>query len=414
MQLDARAIETTTLRHRPAPAGRMDFRIFIDEAVFDQIIARGNAELDREVGGVLVGEVRRDDAGPYIHIDASIDALHADEKAAELTFTHKTWDHINRELDDKHKNKTVVGWWHTHPGFGVFLSDRDQFIHQSFFNLPFQIAFVYDPRSKDHGTFTWQRGELRRARLYWVDGHPHSWDGDRSVSAPISDVAERSPNAAAPAEAPPRGADWLGIAAFAAILSVCGAVLWFWVLRRAPLEGPPTADRAAISSAADAIGELENELLRVWRATMDKEALDRQLGEAAALLASAETALNEDAEDALPRERLAAARDALDRTRKQYASASVFLRELERAASRKSRGERQLEQEMALYRTALGNLYLENAREAVAAGDSARARRLLAVATKIDPGNAARYREAGAAATGAGAIAKPSPRSEVR
>ncbi|TMQ25117.1 MAG: hypothetical protein E6J90_06620, partial [Deltaproteobacteria bacterium] len=119
-------------------------------------------------GGVLVGEVLRDDAGPYLRIDATIDALHADEKGAELTFTHATWEHIHKEMDGKHQDKRVVGWYHTHPGFGVFLSDRDQFIHKSFFNLPFQVAFVYDPKSREHGMFTWHDNEVWRARRYWI------------------------------------------------------------------------------------------------------------------------------------------------------------------------------------------------------------------------------------------------------
>ena len=145
--LDVRAIDDADLKKEKAPAVKSEFRVFLSEEAFDRAVERGTADTTREIGGVLVGNVCKDDAGPYLKIDTTIDALHADEKGAELTFTHDTWDHINKEMDSKHKDAKVVGWYHTHPGFSVFLSDRDQFIQNSFFNLPFQVAFVYDPKS---------------------------------------------------------------------------------------------------------------------------------------------------------------------------------------------------------------------------------------------------------------------------
>src|SRR5205823_14675631 len=120
----------------------------------------------------------------YLRIDATIDALHAEEKGAELTFTHATWEHIHKEMDSRHHDKRVVGWYHTHPGFGVFLSDRDQFIHRSFFNLAFQVAFVYDPKSHEHGLFVWHDNEVWRARRYWIGAREQVWDGLRAPADP--------------------------------------------------------------------------------------------------------------------------------------------------------------------------------------------------------------------------------------
>ena len=127
--LDTRAIDDKDVKQGKAPAVKTDFRVFVTEDAFDRAVERGAADTSREVGGVLVGELLRDDAGPFLRIDSTIDALHADEKGAEVTFTHATWKHIHEEMDAKHQGKKVVGWYHTHPGFGIFLSDRDQFIH---------------------------------------------------------------------------------------------------------------------------------------------------------------------------------------------------------------------------------------------------------------------------------------------
>src|SRR4051812_25228774 len=202
--LDIRAIDEADLKKEKAPAVKTEYRVFLSEEAFDRAVERGGADTTREIGGVLVGEVKKDDAGPYLMIETTVDALHADEKGAELTFTHDTWDHINKEMDTKHKGKKVVGWYHTHPGFSVFLSDRDQFIQKSFFNLPFQVAFVYDPKSKEHGMFTWRDNEIQRARRYWVGSKEQVWDANRSKGEPTKKDVERSsddkPAASAPSE----------------------------------------------------------------------------------------------------------------------------------------------------------------------------------------------------------------------
>lgn len=100
---------------------------------------------------MLIGDVFEDERGMYVRIDAMIEAKNANASQASLTFTHETWDYINRIKDERHSTSRIVGWFHTHPGFGVFLSQHDLFIHRSFFNLEWQVALVLDPvRNKDN------------------------------------------------------------------------------------------------------------------------------------------------------------------------------------------------------------------------------------------------------------------------
>ena len=62
-------------------------------------------------------------------------------------------------MDSRFAHLTIVGWYHTHPDFGVFLSDRDRFIHEHFFAHPGQIAHVIDPIRKTEGVFVWREGK---------------------------------------------------------------------------------------------------------------------------------------------------------------------------------------------------------------------------------------------------------------
>src|SRR6185437_9021328 len=69
---------------------------------------------------------------------------------------------IYKVKDESYPEKRIVGWYHSHPGFGVFLSDHDTFIHRNFFSSRDQVAWVYDPHSDEEGCFGWIDGALHR------------------------------------------------------------------------------------------------------------------------------------------------------------------------------------------------------------------------------------------------------------
>ena len=305
--LDTRAIDDKELKEAPSPKTRQEFRVFLAEAAFDRAVARGTGDTTREIGGVLVGEVLRDAAGPYLRVDTTIDALHADEKGAELTFTHATWDHIHKEMDGKHKDKRVVGWYHTHPGFGVFLSDRDQFIHKSFFNLPFQIALVYDPKSREHGVFTWHDNEVRRARRYFIGEREQTWDGSRAHENPERAAAAASSThlkavndddhdrddkpARDKADEPLLPASLTTLVVTAAVLMLVAGFVGHWV-------GASSGNAALAQAEAElakahhegeqiALSSINSDLVGVLRETLGDQAMHKPIGEAIAAIDAA-------------------------------------------------------------------------------------------------------------------------------
>jgi proteasome lid subunit RPN8/RPN11 len=113
--------------------------------------------VDREVGGVLIGSTRR---GSPPEVEGSIRALGASETATQLTFTQDSWEHIHRVLEEQHPSRKIVGWYHTHPGYGLFLSAQDLFIHRNFFGDLGQVALVIDPVAQEEAVFAWFAGEI--------------------------------------------------------------------------------------------------------------------------------------------------------------------------------------------------------------------------------------------------------------
>lgn len=133
--------------------------VVIRQSVLDAIKAHGKAHQSVEVCGVFVGDVRQMDGQDVTFATDIIVGEGATHQAGAVTFTADTWTHIQQTMDEKFAEKKIVGWYHTHPNFGIFLSEMDLFIHEQFFNLEWQIAYVYDPIRDEDGLFTWQGGK---------------------------------------------------------------------------------------------------------------------------------------------------------------------------------------------------------------------------------------------------------------
>jgi proteasome lid subunit RPN8/RPN11 len=137
---------------------RRGFQVVIEADALKRIHKQGRSNLKAEVGGVLVGNGYQDDFGPYLLIDAIVEGRSMRNHAAQVTFTAETWADIQLTMDRHYPDSRIVGWYHTHPGFGIFLSEMDLFIQDNFFNLPWQTALVYDPKSGEEGVFIWHDG----------------------------------------------------------------------------------------------------------------------------------------------------------------------------------------------------------------------------------------------------------------
>ena len=134
------------------------FQVVMRQSVLNDIHAHAFSSPEAEICGVLVGDVARDDSGPFVHVEASIRGEFAASQTAGVTFTAQTWAYMQDILETRFTGKRIVGWYHSHPGFGVFLSEMDLFIHRHFFNLPWQVAHVVDPVRGDEGLFVWRGG----------------------------------------------------------------------------------------------------------------------------------------------------------------------------------------------------------------------------------------------------------------
>ena len=66
---------------------------------------------------------------------------------------------------DENKCNTVIGWYHSHPGFGCYMSDVDVKTHKEIFGGRTGFSAVLDPSDETLMVFVNEKGEIRQARM---------------------------------------------------------------------------------------------------------------------------------------------------------------------------------------------------------------------------------------------------------
>ncbi len=133
-----------------------ELRIFVDLDVMREMESHASSDTRVELGGVLLGGQFEDEEGiPFVVVSDSLRAEHYEATKGSFKFTHETWEQISRQREEFPSNLQMVGWYHTHPDWGVFLSGMDLFICDHFFNRPLDLALVIDPCRLDRGWFQW-------------------------------------------------------------------------------------------------------------------------------------------------------------------------------------------------------------------------------------------------------------------
>lgn len=163
-----------------------DVRVYIKQDVYKALEEYAASDVEHELGTILVGSYSEDLGKTHVVISDYILAKYTDASASTLTFTHETWDYVHKEHAAKHPDKKIIGWQHTHPSYGIFLSNYDMFIQENFFNLPFQIAYVIDPVQHLRGFFQWKNGKVVKLTGFYL------YD---EVGTPISIKLPKTPKA---------------------------------------------------------------------------------------------------------------------------------------------------------------------------------------------------------------------------
>jgi proteasome lid subunit RPN8/RPN11 len=128
--------------------------LLTDHSVYSAIMEQAQSALPNETGGFLLGQTGFDpDSGSWYNwIDEVVPINPTEANPVHFSFTWRDVDQVRAHRE--REEKALIGWYHTHPGLGIFLSDTDLHkTHEQLFNELFQVALVYDPISGRAGYF---------------------------------------------------------------------------------------------------------------------------------------------------------------------------------------------------------------------------------------------------------------------
>lgn len=123
--------------------------VFIEHDSMASMKRHAEQDILREQAGILCGQAYQSDKQRYVVIESAIAADTLGD-AGHFRFHEDSWQHLWESLNDSHN---IIGWYHTHPGMGIFLSATDLRTQQLYFSSPWQIATVIDPISREIGIF---------------------------------------------------------------------------------------------------------------------------------------------------------------------------------------------------------------------------------------------------------------------
>jgi len=141
---------------RPEPG---QARVVVGQEALRQLRTHSRSDLDTEVGGALLGHAYRYQAETYVEVEAALPARTDDHGPNHFTFNADAWSHLHRDRAERHPGLDIVGWFHTHPGLGVFYSADDVVVHSAAFVMPWHVGLVVDPVRAEAGLFGWVSGD---------------------------------------------------------------------------------------------------------------------------------------------------------------------------------------------------------------------------------------------------------------
>ncbi len=167
--------------HHEEPDFTPQIPVFVAKPAYLRLEDHSASDLESEVGGILVGtwSLDAEHRQEFIVIEAALPARFTRQGSVYLTFTQDSLVDLHAEMDEHYPDRQIVGWYHTHPGMGVFLSSYDAWLHRHFFPEPWQVALVIDPLSPAGGFFIRQAdGMLDPGRYFGF----HELDGNSGES----------------------------------------------------------------------------------------------------------------------------------------------------------------------------------------------------------------------------------------
>lgn len=144
-----------------------DVRVYIKQDVYKETGKLPQEDRIKEKASVLVGATAEEAGRTHVMISGFIDVKKTNA-ADSVKFTKETLDHVEEERKKIFPKRSIVGWQNALFNQGAVLSDYAQSVHEKFFSLPNQVAYVTDPVRGERALYQWKDGKLSKLEGYYI------------------------------------------------------------------------------------------------------------------------------------------------------------------------------------------------------------------------------------------------------
>ena len=133
----------------------LSFQVGVIPGIIETVMERARAcvgqkdKHDEEIVGVLTGRV----TGNTVIIEEAVPGRASYSGMTEVALDPNNLAEIVDNIIRNDKNQRIVGWYHSHLGLGVFLSDIDVKTQLTLQQFSYVIALVVDPIKNEHSFF---------------------------------------------------------------------------------------------------------------------------------------------------------------------------------------------------------------------------------------------------------------------
>ena len=128
------------------------FKVFITNRVIEKIARDVNRPFERI--GLLMGTL--EDQSLWVN---EIISGNSETDTVSCTFPRDRLARVAADMVEGRITGKIVGWYHSHPGHGLFLSQTDLDTHMQFYQFSaYSLSLVVDPRSQEFGIWIYENG----------------------------------------------------------------------------------------------------------------------------------------------------------------------------------------------------------------------------------------------------------------
>jgi len=175
-------------------SGASQLRIYVEDYVFTFVHQFSQASASSERLGILVGKYIESENQPALFISGAIESKHTVQSPRGIEFSQSSNDYHAETLDKYFPGLSIVGWIHSQPGYGTYLSNKNYSYHRESFTEAYQVFFVTDPAQRMDAFYVYNEDkELIESKGYFVYYDKNKAMHEYMIDNRVQKSAEREP-----------------------------------------------------------------------------------------------------------------------------------------------------------------------------------------------------------------------------